>query len=69
MHLANQSSGKPGHTIPEFTKVDKLSHSSIGGTLDIREAHRLQEMNQPGRTREDSQRQGNARSKEQSDSR
>ena len=30
------------HTIPGFTKLDKLSQSSMGGTLDIREAHRLQ---------------------------
>ena len=28
------------HAIPGFTKLDKLSQSSIGGTLDIREALR-----------------------------
>ena len=52
MHLANQSSGKP----------DKLSQSSMGGALDIREAHRLhgESINQKNqRTTRDK---GNARS-------
>ena len=31
MHLANQSSGEARHTIPEFTKLDKLSQSSMRG--------------------------------------
>ena len=34
MHLANQSSGKPDTLSQGSTKLDKLSQSSMGGTLD-----------------------------------
>ena len=43
------------HAIPEFTKLDKLSQSSMGeGTLDIREAPQASRENQQRRVREDS---------------
>ena len=42
MHLANQSSRKLDMLSQGSTTLDKLSQSSIGGTLDIREALRLQ---------------------------
>ena len=42
MHLANQSSGKLDKLSQGSSKLDKLSQSSMGDTLDIREAHRLQ---------------------------
>ena len=34
MHLANQSSGKPDMLSQGSSKLDKLSQSSIGDTLD-----------------------------------
>ena len=37
MHLANQSSGKPDTLSQGSSKLDKLSQSSMGDTLDIRE--------------------------------
>ena len=42
MHLANQSSGKPDKLSQGSSKLDKLSQSSMGDTLDIREATDLQ---------------------------
>ena len=40
------------HAIPGFTKLDKLSQSSMGGTLDIREALRgSREIDQPDKQR------------------
>ena len=60
MHLANQSSGKP----------DMLSQSSMGGNPRYKGSPQTSgTINQPRRTRDDGQRWGNARSKEQSDSR
>ena len=38
MHLANQSSRKPDMLSQGSSKLDKLSQSSMGDTLDIREA-------------------------------
>ena len=66
--LAHNASGQSElqearHPIPEFTMVDKLSQSSIRGD-PIYKGDRWTERQKP-----DSQRWGNARSKEQSDSR
>ena len=38
MHLANQSSRKLDKLFQGSSKLDKLSHSSMGDTLDVREA-------------------------------
>ena len=58
------------HTIPEFTMLDKLSQSSMGGNPRYKGSPQASGViEQPGRSREDGQRWGNARSKKQSDSR
>ena len=42
MHLANQSSGKPDTLSQGSSKLDKLSQSSMGDTLDKRGSLRPQ---------------------------
>ena len=73
MHLANQSSGKPDMLSQGSTKLDKLSQSSMGDTLDKRGSLRPQGQNPENpdnQSSEETQRskvEGNARSRNNPD--
>ena len=73
MHLANQELWEATHAIPGFTKLDKLSQSSMGGNPKYKgspQASQRREQRESAKELEITTRdEGNTRSKEQLDSR